>query len=280
MKNMKKIPSAETEAFYLFVFQKFKTSSQVGPTYSAKYTSGKSLVITGNTIDLKSETWEKFRGKKAWELFFKYAAFEEILTSYPRPHFYFEKSNAVIPETPDLFSLKTDKERHMANLDYKKQVLHAIRENPSVLSCMGMRYNKATEILMEVLNTARSTNKKDADEARELLKDYLIPTNPGGKIPLPPKGVLNLISELTSKLASHLSKTCRESLNYPLERATLNDDAYADIIKKILDDRIKSLSKKELTLLFFKPAEFANKQIESYFKISKSTRIRSLRGAN
>lgn len=277
MKNIRRKTSKESVDSYVFIFRKFKTPNQLGPTYSAKYTSEKNLVVTGNIIDLRNGTCEEFKGRKAWDLFYNCATFEEIFTPYLRPYFFAEDNIAALPKTPDLFALKTEAERQRANLEYEKQMLLAIRDNPSVLSCAGKSYNAATETLVRILNIARwSTNKKKATEAKNLLKDYLIPANPGGKRRLTKKA-LYLIMELTKLLALHLSEKCKKSIDYSLrEYSNLDEDTYEDLLKKISDLRINTLLINDLSRLIFKPVTYAQDLVAARFDVSIKTIRRNI----
>lgn len=243
----------------------------------AKYTSKGALSISDNGINLDTGKIKLFKGNSAWNLFFEHATFREILSPYLfNDEFYSREGLSPVPKSPDLPSIKDEAEQWSAYLKYAEQMLKSIRDDPRILSCNNMTPNPASETLIIILKTARwERDKIKAKQAINLLKDFLIPSSPGGKRrPLPPSKILKLKIELSKKLARHLSDKCKKAVDYPLKEnknPILDKDAYKDLLKKIPDERIKTLKREDLSLLIFKPAKFSEKYIEDYYKVSRKT---------
>lgn len=203
----------------------------------------------------------------AWEVFYNNATFKEILTSADNPHLNAEKLFPPTYPKPPLPPFDTFEAWEKAYLKYAKQMLTVIRDYPFALHS----FDEAVQPLAYILKIARySINREKAKEARNLLRDYLLPSYTKHKITaLPSNKRLRLIRELLIHLAKHLSDKCKQSLSDW-------QDSYDDILawSHENDGRIYEIANKSKSLvmrLLSKPSDFVNSTMCTYYRISLRT---------
>lgn len=199
----------------------------------------------------------------AWDVFYRHATFNEILGS-------------IDPDGGDSVLLKMCKFEACGEEDAEKVklALQIIRDDPKWLL-----HEEVALKLMETMEQARwSTDRREAMKALSLLKDHLLPTRPGGKIPLPPN--IEAIRAIMEALAKDLSTKCKGGMiGTYLERGNeIDEPLYEDLLawaKEKSEFRVNRLSRHELNTLIFKPKTFVNDLLERHFRSSIKTMSRN-----
>jgi hypothetical protein len=199
----------------------------------------------------------------AWEVFYRHATFDEILGS-------------IDPDGGDSVLLKMCKFEACGEEDDEKvkHALQIIRDDPKWLL-----HEEIALKLMETLEKARwSTDRKEATKALGLLKDHLLPTRPGGKIPLPPN--IEGIRAVMEALAKDLSTRCKDGAfrGFLYRGEEIDENLYDELTewaKKNREFRVSRLSRQELNTLILKPKTFVNDLLERHFRSSIKTMSRN-----
>lgn len=269
----------------------FSLNSKDEFSFEARYFEDDSLCIMNNIVGTIVKKRDKevkknipcysSTGGKAWDLFYNYATFDGILNiTEHSQHFevYNYKNFAKEPECPDIltiFKKEGEKAVEDAISIYKRKMLEAIRDNPSLLE--GGEFNVRRNTLIKVLKTARwSVGKEKAGEAREMLNKYLIPKKIGGnKKGRLPQPMFDMVIKLTVKLSEHLSKKYKCNLVYTRRNIKKEEELckYNNFISwaKNSEKRMCNLSSGELKLLICSPSTFATNLVQKHFKVSTKT---------
>jgi len=296
----------DTRQFFVFSFSHKKNGSGIQneadilsqpyyPLYSARYSSDKELIVWRNVVTIpftKSKTKNSFgkinsQESSPWETFYKHATFEEILLHPTMPTDIYsirrDRQNITRVPKPLNYILLKNSER----LKYFQEVLMAIRDNPHILTSNVY----ILSVLQEIMETARwSRDKEKSTEAKNLLKDYLLPSYRTFKTrALPSNEMLRLIRELMVDLAEHLSKECKHWLGEYMGYAQttksdmLNELNYLPDCYRELKDwarkndsriyKIAVRSDHDLQRLIFRPTNYVNSLLMEFFQIS----LRSLK---
>lgn len=215
--------------------------------------------------------------KDAWEIFYEHATFNEILESteehsidMPKDTFYETRERVTYGEFKAQLS------------EYYKRVLQAARNNPEI----PLISDKLGSALLHFLKIARySIDRKKANEARNVIKDCLLPDfKKHRRYALPSSEIFRLMRRLLIKLATHLSAKCKSALKeYINDEHLTNRDirnewkgCYHHILtwSQENDGRIYEIadeSERSTKSLIITPSSYVNSAIATYYQISIRT---------
>lgn len=205
-------------------------------------------------------------GTDTWDIFYNHATFEEIL------------QYVIGSPNDEIYDRKVSfKKGELGAIERTKIALQIIRESPlTLLTGSGRVF--AEELVM-TLRTARwSTNKQEATEALNLLKDHLLPKRIGGRMPLPSN--IDAVKAVMDKLALYLSRKCKKMIERytRTEGGELNEYEYQHLslwAREQRELRISCLPQNELSTLVFRPKTYIQDLLEKYFRTSIKTIKRS-----
>lgn len=298
-----------------FIFYEYK----IPPSKSHKdyfFYPTQATYIKGDDLYTKSPQGKKLGGKPAWDLFYKHATFNDILTASDKlfnnvifpaikkpqePTFdTFLNSNlksqlladAIDADVIDVIDLaeKIRMRKQLAAViapefhTYYRQMLEVIRERPSVLTAVTTpNVNEYAKVLSEILGIARwSTDKETAKRAKYLLLDHLIPQKKGGaKRGTFSPSLFDMMKTLTVNLSQHLSTQCKNQLaGYDKREICSEWEAYH--YKELMnwantyENRVSTLSSNDLKTLVYSPSKFATNLVSKHFNVTLKTAKKAL----
>lgn len=260
----------------------YPVASEKGETVVIRFPGLKKISRSKKAFPLEDLPLITKRGmENSWDIFYKHATFASILRRMtgeyevegPTEEEAFKAVGEVSMWMGKLSIIPPGRESPFIPPDYKA-LLALIRDKPYSLHNCDIRKE-----FIDILIKARySLRKKEKDEGKELLLEYLIPKHRAGKKPLLPGLRYDLGLELMKRLAVYLSEMVRKALNgrefFEQEDLSLNDDAYNTLVKWAEESheyRISTLKKYQLRDLILKPCRFTEDLIEAELGLSIKT---------